>query len=188
MPTLNVREPHILLITASHLPSTARFAIELHRSHATVSLVAPPGHPARILPYFRDVAVHNILRPWKLLEKCVQRWRPDAIIPCDERTVRDLHKLHAHTGNTAIRAMIERSSGPSDTFSTVCSRDRFLSVARALKIRVPKSMPVPDQNALDAWLRCESAPFVMKADGSWSGLGVRIISDGCNPPSAQLSH
>jgi hypothetical protein len=172
-----VGRPHVLLIAASRLPSTARLAVELHRSDATVSLVVPPGHPARVLRFFREVAVHSLWRPWKLLEKCLRRWRLDAIIPCDERTVRDLHELHAHTGDTAIRAMIERSLGAPETFSTVCSRDRLLSLARALKIRVPESMAVPDQHALDAWLRRESAPFVMKADGSWSGLGVRIISD-----------
>jgi hypothetical protein len=38
-------------------------------------------------------------------------------------------------------------------------------------------MSVLDQNALDAWLRRKSAPFVVKADGSWSGFGVRTISD-----------
>jgi hypothetical protein len=172
-----VGRPHVLLIATSHLPSTARMAVELHQSDATVSLVAPPGHPARVLRFFKKVAVHSIWRPWKLLEKCLRRWRPDAIIPCDERTVRDLHELHARTGDIAIRAMIERSLGAPEIFSTVCSRDRLLSLARALKIRVPESMPVPDQSALDAWLLRESAPFVMKADGSWSGFGVRIVSD-----------
>jgi len=172
-----VGRPHVLLIATSHLPSTARLAVELHRSHATVSLVAPPGHPACVLRFFRKVAVHSIWRPWKLLEKCLRRWRPDAIIPCDERAVRDLQELHARTGDTAIRAMIERSLGAPEIFSTVCSRDRLLSLARALKIRAPESMSVPDQNALDAWLRRESTPFVMKADESWSGFGVRIISD-----------
>lgn len=55
-----VGRPHVLLIAASHLPSTARLAVELHQSDATVSLVAPPGHPARVLRFLKKVAVHTV--------------------------------------------------------------------------------------------------------------------------------
>ncbi|MFL5255940.1 MAG: ATP-grasp domain-containing protein [Rhodopila sp.] len=172
-----VGAPHILLIAASSLASTARLAIELHRSGAAVSLVAPPGHPARVLRFFKQLTTHDVWQPWKLLEKCLRRWTPDAIIPCDERTVRDLHELHARTGDRAICAMVERSLGAPSIFATVRSRDRLLSLARAIGVRVPESMSVPDEATLDVWLRRQPAPFVMKADGSWAGFGVRIISD-----------
>jgi len=169
--------PHILLVAASSLASTARLAVELHRSGARVSLITPAGHPARVLKFFKERTTHSVLRPWKLLEKCLHRWKPDAVLACDERTVRDLHELHARTTDRSIQSFVEQSLGPSSGFATVRSRDRLLSLARALGLRVPESTPVPDEVTLDAWLRQQPAPFVMKADGSWAGFGVRIISD-----------
>jgi hypothetical protein len=38
-------------------------------------------------------------------------------------------------------------------------------------------MPLPTREALDQWTKTNATPFVLKADGSWAGFGVRIISD-----------
>ncbi len=38
-------------------------------------------------------------------------------------------------------------------------------------------MPLSDEEALDRWAEVNATPFVLKADGSWAGFGVRIISD-----------
>ena len=38
-------------------------------------------------------------------------------------------------------------------------------------------MPLADEETLDRWAEANATPFVLKADGSWAGFGVRIISD-----------
>jgi ATP-grasp domain len=107
-----------------------------------------------------------------------RRLRPDMIIPCDERTVRNLHALWQSTRHLWVKELIERSTSPAAGFATIISRAALLALARKEGIRVPSSMPLPDQGALDEWVEDNAAPFVLKADGSWAGFGVRIISDG----------
>jgi hypothetical protein len=169
--------PHILLTTTGHLPSTARMAIELHEAGAQVSLIAPRNHPGKVLDCLANRMVYRAIAPLQSLESALNRARPDLVVPCDERTVRDLHRLCRETRHADIRLLIERSLGPAESFPVVASRTDFLSVARLHGARVPPSMPLPSIDALDQWMAETPAPFVLKADGSWSGFGVRIISE-----------
>jgi hypothetical protein len=54
---------------------------------------------------------------------------------------------------------------------------RATGLARQEGVRVPLSMPLSDEEMLDRWVEASATPFVLKADGSWAGFGVRIISD-----------
>jgi ATP-grasp domain len=174
---LATRQPRILVVTTGRLASTARLAMELRRAGAAVSLVAPAGHPARVLKIFETIITHSALAPWQLLEKYARRLQPDAIVPCDEKSVRDLHELYRRTTHRSVQVLVEASLGPAAAFDVVESRHSLLSIARKLGIRVPVSMPLPDVQALDKWMGSHAAPFVLKADGSWAGFGVRIITD-----------
>jgi hypothetical protein len=171
------RDLHILLATTGHLPSTARLAMELHDAGARVSLIAPPNHPARVLDIISHRVLYSALSPKGSLEAALQWLRPDLVIPCDERTVRDLHQICLRTPHRDVRRLIERSVGPTEIFSIVTSRDALLELARRAGVRLPASMPLPDAGALDRWIADHPGRFVMKADGSWAGFGVRIISD-----------
>lgn len=171
------REPHVLLATTCRLPSTARLAMELHAAGATISLIAPRGHPARVLTFLANQAVYRATTPTRTLARAITRLQPDLVVPCDERTVRDLHAICRHTQDTALRAFIQRCTAPSNQFNTVTSRAELLALARAEGVRVPDSAPLPDRRALHRWLEAHATPFVIKADGSWSGFGVRVISD-----------
>src|SRR5271166_784957 len=169
--------PRILLATTSHLPSTARVAMELHDAGAEVSLIAPRNHPGRVLDFFANRMVYRALAPRRSLEAALLRAHPDLVIPCDERTVRDLHQLCRETRHRETQLLIERSLGPAKSFPIVTSRAALLSLAHRQGARVPASMPLPSAGALDEWIAQNSAPFVLKADGTRSGFGVRIISE-----------
>lgn len=171
------QEPHVLLATTSHLPSTARLAMELHDAGAQVSLIAPRDHPSRALTFLSECRVYRALTPRRCLESHLAKLRPDMVIPCDERTVRDLHAIWQSTKDQYVKSLIERSTAPAKSFPTIISRAALLSFARQEGVRVPPSMSVPDVPALDQWSASQAAPFVMKADGSWAGFGVRIISN-----------
>jgi hypothetical protein len=173
-----VQDPHILLATTGQLPSTARLAMELHNAGATVSLIAPSHHPARALDLISHRAVYRASAPQRSLEAAALRLRPDVIIPCDERTVRNLHALWRGTRHQWVKELIERSTSPAENFAIVTSRAALLALARQEGVRVPPSMPLADEETLDRWVEANATPFVLKADGSWAGFGVRIISDG----------
>jgi carbamoylphosphate synthase large subunit len=174
---MRTREPHILLATTGKLPSTARLAMELRDAGAEVSLIAPANHPAWTLDLLAHRAIYRARAPQRSLEAAALTVRPDLIIPCDERTVRDLHALWHRTRRPHLKELIEASTSPAEHFSTIASRAALLAVARQLGVRVPPSEPLPDQAALDRWTANNAAPFVLKADGSWAGFGVRIISN-----------
>ena len=171
------QDPHILLATTGQLPSTARMAMELREAGAYVSLIAPANHPARVLKVFRQRLIYRASAPRRCLEAALLRLRPDMVIPCDERTVRDLHAIARTTRHPEVKRLIEGSTAPTDSFPTITSRAALLALARQEGVRVPSSMAVPDSAALDRWTESQSAPFVLKADGSWAGFGVRIISN-----------
>ena len=83
---------------------------------------------------------------------------------------------HSHATGL-FRFWSKNSLGAAAGFRTVKSRDALLSLARHLGIRAPESIALPDAESLETWMNRQAAPFVLKADGSWAGLGVRIISD-----------
>jgi len=170
-------DPHILLATTGKLASTARMAMELRDAGATVSLIAPANHPAAVLDDLSHKITYSAVSPRGTLEATMLRLRPDAVIPCDERAVRDLHSLQRFTRHPEIRELIERSVGQPSAYLAATSRVELMALAGRLGIRVPPSMALPNKAALDRWISHNPAPFVLKADGSWAGFGVRIISD-----------
>jgi carbamoylphosphate synthase large subunit len=151
--------------------------MELRSAGATVSLVAPSRHPARALDLISHRAIYRASAPQRSLEAAALRLRPDIIIPCDERTVRNLHALWRKTQHRWVKELIERSTSPVENFAIVTSRAALLALAEREGVRVPPSMPLSDEQALDRWAEVNATPFVLKADGSWAGFGVRIISD-----------
>jgi carbamoylphosphate synthase large subunit len=171
------RDPHILLATTGQLPSTARLAMELHDAGARVSLIGPNNHPGRALDFLSHRSIYRALAPQRCLEAALRRLRPDMVIPCDERTVRDLHAIWRSTRHRYVKELIGQSTAPAESFSIITSRAALLSLAEHEGVRVPPSMPLSDAEALDRWAGKNAAPFVLKADGSWAGFGVRIISN-----------
>ena len=177
-------DPHILLATTGQLPSTARLAMELHEAGARVSLIAPANHPARALDLITDPVTYRAMAPLRSLEAALLRLRPDMVIPCDERTVRDLHAIWRATRHASVKQLIENSTAPARNFPTITSRAALLSLAQDEGVRVPVSMSLPDIKALHRWTESNATPFVLKADGSWAGFGVRIISNAATAADA----
>ncbi len=151
--------------------------MELHDAGARVSLISPTNHPARTLNWIRDRSIYRAWAPGGSLESAIRRLRPDIVIPCDEITVRDLHDIARDTASPPVRQSIVRSTAPVPRFPTIVSRAALLSLASQLGVRVPKSQPLPDIGALEQWMKDNAPPFVLKADGSWAGFGVRIVPD-----------
>jgi hypothetical protein len=109
----------------------------------------------------------------------IEAFDPDIVVPSCDRSVEHLHTLHALSKSQGapgekIASLIERSLGPPESFAVVSSRFELLKVASAEGILVPDMIAVNDAADLKPWSSQTALPWVLKADGSSGGRGVRV--------------
>ncbi|MDE8344876.1 MAG: ATP-grasp domain-containing protein [Acidocella sp.] len=140
-----------------------------------VAVLCPPGHPVRTVA---GIALfgHQWRTPLGGLMGAIAGSSADLIIPCDDRAVGYLHRLHA-SAPEATRRLIERSIGVQTSYSIVASRERLLSRARELGVQTAMGAEVSDERMLDTWMDEHQGPWVLKQSGSWGGMGVVIARD-----------
>ncbi|MBN8874206.1 MAG: ATP-grasp domain-containing protein [Rhodospirillales bacterium] len=166
---------NVLVSTTCHLASTARLAMALSQAGATVSIIHPGNHPVSAVHAPVTHFGYSAVQPLASLQTAIERGRAELIIPCDERAVRDLHRLHATTQNRSTRMLIERSIGPDTSFNVATTRHDLLMVARQNGVAVPDSVQIDTVDDLRRLAADHPFPWVVKADGSWAGLGIRIV-------------
>jgi hypothetical protein len=172
--------PKVLLTATNRWPCAARLAIGLSKAGCNVSAVCPTrGHPLLKTRAVRQTFPYSGLRPLDSLVAAIEAADPQIIIPCDDPGVQHLHELYARerslgtTGNNII-ALIERSLGAPESFSIVSSRFDLLRIAREEGLRVPDTNLVNTLDDLKFWRAGQTFPWVLKADGTWGGRGVKI--------------
>ena len=172
----------ILLTATTRWPSSARLMIEFARAGHLVSIVCPArGHPARKVSNINGLFQYNALAPLESLLDAIEAVKPDILIPCDDLAVRHLHQLHSHSSRQARQAskvdvphLIVRSVGPPDSYVTVDSRYLTLNIARDEGILTPETVVLDSIADLEQWRSSQPFPWVLKADGTTGGAGVRI--------------
>lgn len=172
---VNTRKPRVMLATTLRLPSTARIAMALAASGCEVVAVTPPNHPLRQAHVALAMLRYPALRPIAALEAMLGKLRPDLVIPCDEVAVSHLHQLHRSTASPTTEALIAKSLGDPASFRLAESRLDFLQAAREAGARTPPTTALRTLKDLQVWETHMPLPWVMKADGSQAGQGVRIV-------------
>ena len=173
-------QPCVLLTDTQRNPGSARLAIGLHNAGCRVSGVCPTrGHPLLYTAAVERTFPYSGFSPLESVEAAITATKPDIVIPCDDRAVQHLHELHAQalvngTNGRAIADVIEHSLGPPASYPVVGSRYELLKLAREQGIRVPATIPIRTADDLRTWSDTESFPVVLKAEGTYGGLGVRI--------------
>jgi hypothetical protein len=169
-------EPRILLITTCHLPSTARLALAIAEAGASVAAACPPIHPLVSTGVAQPLLHYGAVSPIHSLEAAIRRVGPDLIVPGDERAVRHLHAVHSRTTSADTRCLVERSLGNPANYPLIHSRHEVLMLAREVGVRVPDSVAIRSPDDLRDLAAAQPLPWVLKADGSWSGFGVRTVA------------
>jgi glutathione synthase/RimK-type ligase-like ATP-grasp enzyme len=134
------------------------------------------------------VSVHYIY--WRSLgrqsiARAIKSWAPDFLICTDDLAVGDLHSLHeiasdaTEASTQALKNLIESSIGNPASFALAREKSAFILFAQAAGVRCPKTVVVPNGDALERELGSVTYPLIVKADGSWGGKCVRI-ADGAN--------
>jgi ATP-grasp domain len=173
--------PKVLLIDTNRWALSARLAIGLSDAGCHVSAVCPmPGHALSRTRAARKMFPYSGISPVESLVKAIQTVDPDIIIPCCERSLGHLHELHAQcrnnkTGDQRLGSLIERSLGDPSSYPVVTCRYELLKLASEEGVCVPRMSRVDSPEQLEAWLAQEPFPWVLKADGTWGGGGVKIV-------------
>jgi hypothetical protein len=170
--------PRILLATTCRWPTTARLAMAFVECGCEVDLVSPGGHPAATTRSLCRNFAYNGLAPTRTFRHAIVASEPDLIVPCDDLATRHLHDLHdleKRSHQTSICRLIDFSLGESSSFAVVDARINLLALAQHANIRTPKSARVTDGEELRNWLENNGFPAVLKSDGSWGGVGVKVV-------------
>jgi biotin carboxylase len=181
--TNTTRRPRVLLTDTTRWALGARLAISLAKAGCEVSAVCASGvHPLRKLRSVRQVFAYRALRPLPSLAAAIAKVNPDFVIPCDDRAVQHLHEFYefaTQQGSAGERlvALLERSLGAPANHRTVSARYPLLQIAREEGLLVPRSVQLANIDDVSLRLSNELFPWVLKADGTWGGGGVKIAQN-----------
>jgi hypothetical protein len=166
----------ILVVSTCWWAFPARLAMAFASIGHRVEAICPGHHPLAKTKAVRTLYRYNALRPLEALAKAIKRAEPALIVPCDDRAITHLHELHASAhASPALNAVIERSLGRADSFPVADRRSDLIAIAHAEGIRAPDMMRVTTVDELKVALDQIGLPAVMKVDGTWGGLGVRVV-------------
>jgi hypothetical protein len=167
----------ILIVSSCWWAFPARLAMSFASIGHRVEAICPAHHPLAKTKAVRTLYRYHSLRPLDALAKAIKRAEPALIVPCDDRAIAHLHELHASAKHpsVALNAIIERSLGTADGFPIVDRRSDLIAIAHAEGIRAPEMMRVTTVEELTAVLEQIGLPAVMKVDGTWGGLGIRVV-------------
>ena len=142
--------------------------------------VCPANNALRKTKAVRRTHLYQALSPLESFLSAIRSAKPDLIVPGDDLASKHLHDLYLREkangpAGQKICDLIERSIGPAESFPVANARASFMEIARQEGIRVPKTLVLHDFSELETWISHSDFPLVLKADGSSSGEGVKIV-------------
>ncbi|HXW55885.1 MAG TPA: ATP-grasp domain-containing protein [Candidatus Cybelea sp.] len=146
----------------------------------TVEAVCPCRHPLQKTSSVRRIHNYDSSVPAASFADAIALSSPDLLIPGDEYAICQVYKLYNQARQRGesggpVCALIERSVGPSESFPIVSARAPLMRLAEEEGIRVPKTAVVRDVTELRKCCERFLFPLALKADGTSSGEGVRIV-------------
>ncbi len=165
--------PRMLFSTTNLWAADVALPRALRRAGGHVAMLAPALHPARgaRLDGFFDA---QTVRPVAALSRAIAEFRPDLLIPADERARRAMHVLFAQ-GTRDERSLVERSLGSPASFDILMSRQPSMAAIKEAGFPVPYLFDDASLEALETHFATGGGAIVLKVDGTWAGEGVRLV-------------
>jgi hypothetical protein len=157
----------------------SRLSLAFTKAGCSVSAVYQRhGHPLAQTSVIDQRFFYSPSDPADSVRAAIETVDPDIVLPCDDRAIRHLHEVHARTtkGEKSGRwgELIVRSLGAAESHPVVTSRYALLMAARDEGILIPETRLVTAPEELRPGRNNLRLPWVLKADGTWGGHGVRI--------------
>lgn len=173
-------KPTVLVATTSRWVPTARLAVALAHAGFRVKAVCPTGHQLSKTPAVQETFLYSGVSPLSSFGNAITRSEPNLVVPGDDLAALHLHHLYAREkargeAGGQVCAAIERSLGPGESFPVVYARTRFMEVAVEQGIRCPATERITSEQDIDSFARRVGLPFVLKADVTSGGEGVRVV-------------
>ena len=171
----------VLLTDTNRWDLAARLAIGLNEAGCQVAAICPArGHALLKARAVKRTFRYSGLRPIESLKAAIEAVDPDVVVPSCDRSVEHLHELYLReksrgAAGSRIVNLIERSLGLPESYPIVSSRNDLLTIAREEGVRVPRTSRICSPEDLRNWQTEEPFPWVIKADGTWGGVGVRVV-------------
>jgi len=175
-------DPTFLIVTSSYWMPTARLGIALSQTGANVDAICPSRHIIRKSIALRHAFSYKALKPLSSLRDAISFSQPDLIVSADDLSTQhliDLHMQEKLKGQPGSRLceLIERSLGSQESFPFMTARARFMDLAKEEGIRIPQTGLIRNNADLENWVKELGFPLVLKADGSSSGEGTRVVRE-----------
>jgi hypothetical protein len=157
-----------------------RLIMALAESGCSVNVVCPADHPVTKTHAAERIFDYHGLAPLSSLAHAISSVKPELIIPGDDLATQHLHSLHQRglrrgKAGKAICQLIERSLGSPESFAIVYGRTAVMELAGSEGIRVPETKVISNTDDLRRWTARIGFPFVLKADRTSGGTGVKIV-------------
>jgi hypothetical protein len=174
--------PKILIVHTLEWANAARLALAFCSTGCAVYALCRPGHQLRAISSLKGVYTYRPFARIHALRLAIDDADPDLIVPCDDTATVLMHRLYRQEkGSTRsgrrFRSIIERSLGRPDNYQAIATRSMLPGLAELANVLVPRTEPVTSLDTLKQWFTPEGSAGVLKADHSWAGWGVRIVSN-----------
>ncbi len=173
-------KPVVLVATTMRWFPTARLVVALANAGFTVDAVCPSHHPLDKTNAVRQIYGYRGLDALTSFTQAIATSKPDVIVPGDDLAAQHMHLLYSNeqreggTGS-AFCKLIEHSLGAPENFEALYARTKFIELAQAEGIRVPKTEVIRDNSDLEKSISDNCFPTVLKTDCSSGGDGVRVV-------------
>ncbi|HEY1723225.1 MAG TPA: ATP-grasp domain-containing protein [Magnetospirillaceae bacterium] len=168
------------MATSVHWAPTSRLALAFADAGLRVAVVAPAEHALHEMDI--TVASYTCVPHSGFVAsvgEAIAKLQPTMVVPGDDRALRGLQTLHADAtlcrDPRGVAAIIRNSLGDPTSFPIVAQKSHFNTFCKEHDLPEPDTVLVDDRETFHALIRKRGLPQVLKLDGRWGGLGVRII-------------
>ena len=176
------KKPRVLLVHALLWPNVGRLCSAFQRAGFEVGALAQASHPVHRMRSPSRAYVYRPTAPGVSVNAAIQSFRPDLIIPCDDRAVSHLCSLYRGVvprspvrGDVDVRKLIETSLGLQVARGRISKRSLLAELSHLPDVHVPQIDDVASLADLRAWAARNGLPAVLKLDGSWGGQDVILV-------------
>ncbi len=166
--------PRVLVASALVWPNVVHLSRAFRDVGFDVGAVAVAGHPVHRSQAPGHTFLYRPTAPRATLREAVAAFRPDIVIPCDDRVVGHLRALHA-VGDADLAGLIEKSLGRLGASGAHASRAALAELDGLPNVKIARTARVASAAELRKWAQRHGLPAVLKLDGSWGGQHVTVI-------------